>query len=173
MKRPSFQFYPADWRKDSALQSCSISARGLWIEMTCIMHECEPYGYLAVNGKGFDAAQLSRLVGESAGVVKKLLGELENAGVFSRTSSGCIFSRRMVKDEHIRNTRALAGKMGGNPNLLKQKDKQTVNQMDNHASNLALTPSSSSSSSSSENLPTVVLLTPQKRPSQREEFSKP
>lgn len=171
MKRPSFQFYPADWRKDSALQSCSISARGLWIEMTCIMHECDPYGYLAVNGKALDAAQLSRLVGESAGVVKKLLTELEDAGVFSRTTTGCVYSRRMVKDEHIRNTRAQAGKMGGNPNLLKQKDKQTVKQADNHTSNLGLTPSSSSSSSSSENLPSVVLLPTQKHPSQDEEFS--
>ena len=30
MKRPAFQFYPSDWRKDMALQSCSVAARGLW-----------------------------------------------------------------------------------------------------------------------------------------------
>src|SRR5260364_320845 len=82
MKRPSFQFYPADWRKDSALQSCSIAARGLWIEMKCIMHECEPYGYLSINGHAMNAAQLARLVGESEKAIKGLLGELENAGVF-------------------------------------------------------------------------------------------
>src|SRR5260363_177443 len=86
-------------RKDSALQSCSIAARGLWIEMMCIMHECEPYGYLSINGHAMNAAQLARLVGESEKAIKGLLGELENAGVFSRTETGCIYSRRMVNDE--------------------------------------------------------------------------
>src|SRR5260364_27403 len=127
MKRPSFQFYPADWRKDSALQSCSIAARGLWIEMMCIMHECEPYGYLSINGHAMNAAQLARLVGESEKAIKGLLGELENAGVFSRTETGCIYSRRMVNDERIRTVRAESGKLGGNPDLLKQKPgKRTI-----------------------------------------------
>lgn len=146
MKRPAFQFYPADWRKDSALQSTSIAARGLWIEMTCVMHECDPYGHLAINGNPMSDAQLSRLVGESQQSVKRLLSELEVAGVFSRTNDGCIFSRRMVKDEYLRNIRAEAGRLGGNPNLLNQKDNQTTNQ----TSKQKLTPSSSSSSSTTK-----------------------
>lgn len=112
MKRPAFQFYPADWRKDSALQSCSVAARGLWIEMLCIMHECEPYGYLAINGKPMNDAQLARLIGETEKIVKGLLAELENAGVFSRTEEGGIYSRRMVNDERTRNIRAEGGKGG-------------------------------------------------------------
>src|SRR5260364_313822 len=45
----------------------------------------------------------------------------ENAAVFSRTETGCIYSRRMVNDERIRTVRAESGKLGGNPDLLKQK----------------------------------------------------
>lgn len=112
MKRPAFQFYPADWRKDSALQACSVAARGLWIELMCIMHECEPYGTLSINGKALDSQGIARLVGESPVAVKRLLGELEGAGVFSRTESGAIYSRRMVKDERVRNARADGGKDG-------------------------------------------------------------
>ncbi len=112
MKRPSFQFYPADWRKDSALQSCSVAARGLWIEMLCIMNECKPYGHLAINGKAMSVAQLARLIGETEKVVKGLLNELESAGVFSRTEQGGIYSRRMVNDEQLRNIRAEGGKGG-------------------------------------------------------------
>lgn len=112
MKRPAFQFYPADWRKDAALQSCSLCARGLWAEIMCILHECEPYGVLSVNGKAMGTAQLSRLVGEAERVVKKLLAELEDAGVFSRDAEGRIFSRRMVNDERVRNARAEGGKAG-------------------------------------------------------------
>jgi len=144
MKRPAFQFYPADWRKDPALSACSLAARGLWIELMCIAHEGGTYGVLSINGKPMAPAQIARMVGESPAAVVKLLAELEDAGVFSRDEQGCIYSRRMVKDEHVRNVRADAGRLGGNPNLLKQKDKQTDNREPPPSS------SSSSSSSSSE-----------------------
>ena len=109
----------------------------------CIAHEAEKYGVLSINGKAMTAHQIARMVGESPAVVSRLLVELEDAGVFSRDEKGAIFSRRMVKDERIRNVRAEAGRLGGNPDLLKQKDKQKDKQADNPKP----TPSSSSSSS--------------------------
>lgn len=112
MKRPAFQFYPADWRKDTALQFCSLQARGLWVEMMCIAHECEPYGYLMVNGKAMTNAQIGRLVGISEKECNKLLAELFEAGVPSKADTGAIYSRRMVRDEEIRNKRAEGGKAG-------------------------------------------------------------
>lgn len=112
MKRPSFQFYPADWRKDTALQFCSLSSRGLWVEMMCIAHECDPYGYLMVNGKAMTVAQIGRLVGLSEKECGKLLVELFDAGVPSTADNGAIFSRRMVRDEEVRNKRAEGGKAG-------------------------------------------------------------
>jgi hypothetical protein len=148
VKRPAFQFYPADWRKDSALQSCGMAARGLWHEMVCIMHECVPYGHLSVNGNPISTAQLGRLVGESERSVRNWLVELKAAGVYSETEEGVIYSRRMVKDERVRNTRAEAGRLGGNPILLNQKVNHQVNGVDNLAFNQEPTPSSSSSSSS-------------------------
>lgn len=111
----------------------------------CIMHNCEPYGVLATNGAPFTVVQIARLMGESPGLTAKLLAELESAGVFSRREDGSIYSRRMVHDGAISDIRSRSGKMGGNPNLLKQnssktqaKRKQTVEQ--------SPTPSSSSSS---------------------------
>lgn len=164
MKRPAFQFYPADWRKDSALQSCGMAARGLWHEMLCIMHECSPYGHLSVNGQPMSTAQLSRLVGEGERDVRVWLAELELAGVFSESEDRVIYSRRMVADERIRNVRSDSGRLGGNPALLNQKDKPKVNHKVNQevdgkdkggSENLRKqnpTPSSSSSSSSSNQL---------------------
>jgi hypothetical protein len=112
MKRPAFQFYPADWRRDAALQSCSVAARGLWIELMCVMHDCEPYGVLSVNGKAMTNSQVARLVGEQEKTIARLLAELEDAGVCSRDSEGRLFSRRMVKDEAVRNARAAGGVAG-------------------------------------------------------------
>jgi len=156
MKRPAFQFYPADWRKDVELQSCSMAAQGLWINLMCIAHECEPYGHLTINGKAMSPAQLGRQVGLSIKECTSLIQELEDAGVISRTEDSCMFSRRMVADERIRNIRAEAGRLGGNPNLLANK----VIQKDNQTLNQTLTPSSSSSSSSSNNTPKPPSATP-------------
>jgi hypothetical protein len=47
------KFYPSDWRSDPMLRLCSLAARGLWMEMMCLMHEAEPYGSLLVNGTRF------------------------------------------------------------------------------------------------------------------------
>ncbi len=99
--------------------------------MICIMHECVPYGNLALNGKPMDTASLARLSGETEETIKRLLEELESAGVFSRTKDGCIYSRRMIKDEALREERSTAGKLGGNPHLIKQKVNPFVNHQDN------------------------------------------
>jgi len=151
MKRPSFQFYPSDWRKDPALSACSMAARGLWIELMCIAHESDNYGHLEINGKAMTVPQLARMVGESPTVVSKLVIELDNAGVFSKSEEGVIYSRRMVKDERIRNIRAEAGRLGGNPNLVKPNDDGLLNQNDDlllkQKGKQKPTPSSSSSSS--------------------------
>ena len=112
MKRPAFQFYPADWRKDMALQSCSVAARGLWIDVLCIAHECEPYGHLTVNGKPMTPAQIGRHTGLTERECKALLIELRDAGVLSETQDGTIYSRRMVRDEQVRQARAEGGKAG-------------------------------------------------------------
>lgn len=112
MKRPSFQFYPADWRKDAALQSCSIAARGIWIEMLCVAHECVPYGHLVVNGKAMTETQIGRLCGVGEKDARKLIAELLDAGVCFRDEVGAIFSKRMIEDEDLRERRAAGGKAG-------------------------------------------------------------
>lgn len=150
-KRPAFQFYAADWRKDPALGICSLAARGLWIEMMCLAHESDEYGVLQINGTPLTASQIARACKCTDKEATSLLRELETAGVFSRNDSGAIFSRRMVKDERLRLVRAEAGKLGGNPALLKQTDKRAVKDGDNTQANQSAkqktTPSSSSSSS--------------------------
>lgn len=146
VKRPSFQFYPSDWLRDTALRSCSTGARGLWIDMICYMHEGNPYGHMKVGEKVILANNLARMVGETLDVVEGWLAELKEAGVYDLTPDGVIFSRRMIRDENLRKIRASGGKLGGNPTL---KVKVKVNLNDENEDNQNPTPSSSSSSSSS------------------------
>jgi hypothetical protein len=144
--RPSFQFYPGDWLKDPNLRMCSLAARGLWTDMLCFMHQGTPYGYLKVGNKVILPDNLARMVGTTIDETNSLLRELEDAEVFSRDEEGCIFSRRLIRDEEIRQARAAGGVKGGNPALMKGAEVQGRLTLED---NQNPTPSSSSSSSSS------------------------
>lgn len=96
--RPWMKFYPRDWRGDQALRLVSLSARGLWMEMLCVMHEASPYGHLLVAGQPVSDAALARSVGAHVGEVQALLVELRAAGVFRQTRGGVVYSKRMTDD---------------------------------------------------------------------------
>lgn len=123
MSYPWLKFYPTDWRADPALRMCSLQARGLWIEMIALMHEAVPYGHLLISDKPPTDTQLAVLGGAPIDQVTNSLGELEAAGVFSRTRKGVIYSRRMVRDGQGRVTAMKNGKKGGNPTLRKLAEK--------------------------------------------------
>lgn len=142
-KSPSFQFYPADWLNDIKLQSCSLSAQGLLVNLICLMHQSNPYGYLTINNLVPDDKTVSKLLRLNHKTYDKTLMELILYGVLKRNEKGVIYCERMVKDEQLREIRRKAGKLGGSP-LLKQAVNQEVKQKS--------TPSSSSSSSVIKNM---------------------
>ncbi|MBS1060750.1 hypothetical protein [Gluconobacter sp. Dm-44] len=111
------KFWWQDWQRDPALRMCSLAARGAWIEMLCLMADADPVGHLLVNGRSPNMRQLSAVLGCSEREATKLVAELEENGVFSRTDAGTIFSRRMVRDKAISDEAAANGKKGGNPNI--------------------------------------------------------
>jgi DNA-binding transcriptional ArsR family regulator len=121
MSKPWLKFFPADWRSDPALRMCSLTARGLWMEMLALMHEAEPYGHLLVKGQPVSERQLSLLVGAPLRTVSTHLSELRQAGVFDE-ENGVIVSRRMVRDYIKALTDKNNGKNGGNPNLTRKAE---------------------------------------------------
>lgn len=123
MSNPWMKFYPANWRSEPKLKMCSLSARGLWIELLCIMHEATPYGHLKIGTVTPTNEQLSRAVGVSLSDVESGLSELSEAGVFSITKGGVIYSRKMVRDEKRKRINEENGKLGGNPSLSKHAKK--------------------------------------------------
>jgi hypothetical protein len=96
---PSMQFYPHDWLSDSGLRSCSLAARGLWLDILCVMWDAPERGIISRKVE----LNLSKVVGSRADCVKKLIAELEKADVFSRRDSDrSIYSRRMIQEELVR-----------------------------------------------------------------------
>src|SRR6185312_6164882 len=111
--------FAADWRSEPTLALVSEGARLLWWEMLMLMSEAEPYGHLIVGGKSPTPAQLAVLTRTDPERVDSRLAELEEAGTFSRTRTGVIHSRRMVRDSANAAKSRENGKLGGNPSLRK------------------------------------------------------
>lgn len=101
MKLPWLKFYPSDWLSDEALRGCSPAARGLWVDLICLMAKSKKHGYLLAGDKPMGAEHIARIFGETLEKTSELLIELAQAGVYS-IEKDCIFSRRMVKDEGSR-----------------------------------------------------------------------
>lgn len=133
MKRPSLQFYPADWRSNSNLRRRSWAARGAWIEVICLMHDSDEYGILRwpLDEIALAAGCPTDLLRELAakGVLKGSDGAHE-AHVFVPRHAGrdgdpvtlieadagpCWYSSRMVDDEHRRSVRGNSTRFTGRP----------------------------------------------------------
>ncbi len=107
---------------DAGLRRCSKGARGVWIDLLCLMHQGQPYGYLAGTGGKHPVSFLARWCGETERSFSSSMIELTANGVYSLTDDGVIYSRRMVRDEHNRQVRGAGGsKSALNPNVPRSK----------------------------------------------------
>lgn len=109
---PYMPFYIGDWFKSPDIRALPLDVRMIWFEMLCLMWESKKRGYLQINGMKTDDKFIAKMLGIDVKVYKKSLKILEKFGVFSRDENGVIYSRRMVKDEEIRQKKQKAGKKG-------------------------------------------------------------
>ena len=114
---PSFQFYPNDWLSDPELRSCSVTARGLFIDLMCLMHRSKVYGKLMINGSRPEDKQVINLLRIHHKTYQKALKELLAYGVLKVDGEGIYYNARMMKDKVVRDQAIAFGKLGGNPAL--------------------------------------------------------
>lgn len=123
MKRPSFQFYPGDWRNNAKLRRCSEGARGVWMDILCVLHDSDEYGVCR-----WPLADLARAAGAPLKLVKELVAKevLKGADkgaapyVYTPRHAGkdgdpvtlvepcdgpCWYCSRFVRDEWVRSRR--------------------------------------------------------------------
>jgi len=133
-KRPSFQFYPDDWTGNANLRRCSPAARGVWLDVMCLMHDQDEYGVLR-----WPLKEIAQAAGASMSHVRELVDKRVLKGADSGDCEPFIYvprsgrkdgdpvtligaqagpiwySTRMVKDEYVRTIRAEAGANGASP----------------------------------------------------------
>jgi hypothetical protein len=140
LKPPAFQFYPSDWQRD--MDDYPLEIEGAWIRICCRL-----YWSGGVATKTLE--EWSRILREKPRktlLIFDFFLAKNICDLVNQNGSITITSRRIVRDEHIRNIRRLSGSMGGNPILKKTENEENLV---NQTVNQKPTPSSSSSSSPS------------------------
>lgn len=165
-KRPSFQFYPADWSANPNLKRCTFAEKGIWLEVMCLLHDQAEYGVLrwtlqeiaaATKCRPADLRSLHRkgvMKGDDFSLVEPFIyvprsGRKDGPAVtLVPAQEGPIwFSSRMVRDEYVRSLRADGG---GAPETPKPTPKSPPKPPFGATIHPAFGPRTSSSSSSEE-----------------------
>lgn len=131
-KSPGFWFFTGDWMKDPELRFCSLFARGLLVDLLCILFEANEQGY-ASNPDGTprtDEQIADAVAGGSREEKLSALAELERSGVLSRDNRGVLFSRRIARLAELSKSRRESGSKGGSKRQAnaKQNGEQTAKQ---------------------------------------------
>lgn len=104
-KLPYLPLYTGDWKKDAKLSRCSTAARGVWIDLLCVMHDEDRSGELCGT-----ADELGILARCSASEVVQALTELQAKGAAEvtkeRNGMWRVCNRRMCKDAEKRKRNA-------------------------------------------------------------------
>jgi hypothetical protein len=137
-KSTSFEFFPSDWMTDTGIRMCSLEARGLWIDLICLMQLSDKKGYLIIGNQILNEENLRKIFGISKKKIQLLMTELLKYNLIKVDTDGAYFCKRIVQDEHIRFVRSAAGSLGGRPktqeiqgDLLKQNQKQNETTSEN------------------------------------------
>lgn len=124
-KKESFAFYPQDWMSDSRLRLCSAGARGLWIDIMCLMYLSSERGYLLIDDTVLDEKMLQKTLGYDAQEFDVFFTELIKYKIIKKDEKNRYFCKTMVNAQQLSEKRSTSGKLGGNPNLrvlVKQND---------------------------------------------------
>ena len=119
-EQPYLPLYVMDFLTDEKLVECSAESTGVYIRLMCLMHKSEQYGAILLKQKDkqtgkqiYDfACKLMRQMPYDIETIARSLTELLNEGVLSMDGD-VLFQRRMVRDGKLSDTRASAGKRGG------------------------------------------------------------
>lgn len=147
-KAPSFQFYPKDWLADYRLKIVSKRAKGVWIDLICLSCDMPTPGVFRDENGAISRQVLVHLLSGNRRENYAGFDELVDKNIIKQEDDGTFYVKRIKRDMELRKIRKECGKLGGNPFLVGNLDKQKPN-LDNQNNNQNPTPSPSSSTSPS------------------------
>ena len=149
-KQPAFMFYTGDWLKDPQLRRCSAAARGIWMDLLCLMHEMPTRGVL--RDETGAVWSIEDVVNSIGGCTAEMVGELIDKRVLKKSHRrGTLFCARMLREAVVSRRRARSGKQGGSKTPSKPLSKTQAKPQAKRGSSYSSSVSSSVSISGDEN----------------------
>lgn len=96
MKIEWFKFDYEQWLTDSKHRALSINARGLWIQILCMLWESERVGYLMKDGVSIQVEDLAKATNSTEIEVERCIFELEAHRFLSETEDGTFYSPEVL-----------------------------------------------------------------------------
>lgn len=106
------KFYWSNWLGDAKLRSCSIEARGMWIDMLAVAAQTDRVGFIQAHCTEIPRL-MSRISGISVPEADEYFGELLDAGVAKIDEHGRVYDPRMVRDNENLQKAITSGRRGG------------------------------------------------------------
>lgn len=135
---PYLPLYVQDFLTDEKLRECSASSVGVYIMMMCVMHKQEEYGTILLRDRDCQheniiqdfAIKLAKHLPFEVTTIADALQELLDEDVI-QCNGHRLLQKRMVRDDHVSDKRASAGKKGATSTNTKfAATKETVNDPD-------------------------------------------
>ena len=152
-KRVGFWFYTGDWCKDPELRFCSIFARGLLIDLLCLMFESQRQGELSKpdGTPRSDEEIVDSISGSDRATKLEALRELVSSGALKRDeNTGVLYSSRLRSIAETSKVRSKAGCKGGSTTQAKAKQSTKQTPKQSGKQNKGVTVSDSASDSDTE-----------------------
>lgn len=112
----------------------------MWIDLIALSCDMEEKGVFFEEKRALNAQNIVQTLHKSGRKTMRIFQSLVSKSILRQREDGAFYIPRVQRDAQLSKIRSEAGGLGGNPDLLNQKNKQNQ-------------PSSSSSSSSSSNTP--------------------
>ena len=112
-----FKFYPQDWLTDVELRSCSSAARGTLIDLMCLAHRRDDYGYFMDDQEPETRKRIAKCLSITRRTFDNHLTYLIQMQRICVADDGRLFIKRMVRDAEYTKQQSTFGTHGGNPTL--------------------------------------------------------
>ena len=118
MKLKKLPFDVIKWETDELVKMLTREEKSIWFDMICMMWKSKDQGYLVLNGKPMEFADIEASLGLLNQTESKTLAKFDRIGLFKRREDGAIYSPGLLKEIDISEKRSISGKKGGNPALI-------------------------------------------------------
>jgi len=115
--KPWLKFYAADWLSSPELRACTLAEKGLLIDLMCIAHRHEPYGYFT-DGTDESLSIVAQMVRIRLPRLVQMVYKLRTKGRVSASDGGQLYIKRMVADHDYSLQQSDFGRKGGNKALM-------------------------------------------------------